>query len=49
MKCWGEDYLVMDWHPTQLGVKILLVPSCGGTWDKLQLDGLLGLSTDLTL
>ena len=26
---------------------ILVVTSCYGNWDKLQLDGLLGLGTDL--
>ena len=27
---------VMDWHPIQGGVEILLVASCYGNWDKLQ-------------
>ena len=25
----------MDWHPIQGGVKIVLVTSCYGNWDKL--------------
>ena len=41
------DNFVMDWHLIQGGVVILLVTSCYGNWDKLQLDGLLGLGTDL--
>ena len=40
------DNFVMDWHLIQGGVVILLVASCYGNWDKLQLDGPLGLSTD---
>ena len=30
--------LMMDWHPIQGGVKILLVASCYGNWDQLWLD-----------
>ena len=34
---------VMDWHPVQGGIKILLVTSCYRNRDKLRPDGLLGL------
>ena len=40
--------LVMDKHPIQGGVKILLVTSCYGNWDKLWPDGPLGSYADLT-
>ena len=39
---------VMDWHPIQGGVEVLLVASCYGNQDKLQPDGPLGSYTDLT-
>lgn len=31
--------VVMNWHPIQGGVVILLLTSCLGKWDKFQLDG----------
>jgi len=37
---------VMDWHPIQGGVEILLVASCYGNQEKLQPDGPLGSYTD---
>ena len=40
---------VMDWHPIQGGVEILLVTSCYGNRDKLWPDGPLGSYADLTL
>ena len=44
-------YLVMDWHPIQGEVVILLITLCLGNWDKLLmlLIGPLSSSTDLTL
>lgn len=38
--------VVMNWHPIQGGVVILLLTSCLGKWDKFQLDGPLNSSTD---
>lgn len=38
--------VVMNWHPIQGGVVILLLTSCLGKWDKVQLDGPLNSSTD---
>ena len=40
--------LAMDWHSIHWGVVILLVSSCFGNWDKLQLGGLLCSQTDFT-
>lgn len=40
--------LVLDLHPFLRGVLILLVTSCEGKRDKLQLDELPGLSKDFT-
>ena len=48
MKCQG-GYLAMDWYPIQGEVVMLLVAPCYGNWDKLQLGGPLGPSTDLTI
>ena len=31
--------MVMDWHPIQRGVVILLITSCYSNWDKLCLNG----------
>lgn len=39
---------VMDKHPIQGGVEILLLASCHGNWDKLRPDGIPGLNTDVT-
>ena len=40
---WGEGgNTVMDWHPIQEGVEILLVTSDYRNWDKLQPDELVG-------
>ena len=39
---------VMDWHPIQGGVEILLVTSCYRNQDKLRPDGPLGLYADFT-
>ena len=39
----------MDWYPIQGEVVMLLVAPCYGNWDKLQLGGPLGPSTDLTI
>ena len=39
----------MDWYPIQGGVVMFLVNPCYGNWDKLQLGGPLGPSTDLTI
>ena len=49
------DKFVMDWHsfpsplPPPWGIIILLVTLCYRNWDRLQLDGQLGLSTDVTM
>ena len=48
------DKFVMDWHsfplpPPPWGIVILLVTLCYRNWDGLQLDGQLGLSTDVTM
>ena len=40
---------VMDYHPIQGGVEILLVTSCYGNRDKLRPDGLLGSNARLYL
>ena len=40
---------VMDNHPIQGGVAILLVASCYGNWDKLRPDGPLGSYANLFL
>ena len=40
---------VMDQHPIQGGVEILLVASCYSNLDKLQPDGPLGSYADFTL
>ena len=34
--------IVMDWHPIQGGVEIILVALCYRNWDKLWPDGPLG-------
>jgi len=39
---------VMDWHPIQGGVEVLLVASRYGNQDKFRPDGPLGSYTDLT-
>ena len=39
---------VMDKHPIQGGVEILLVTPCHRNWDKLRPDGPLGSYADLT-
>ena len=39
----------MDWYPIQGEVMMLLVAPCYGNWNKLQLGGPLGPSTDLTI
>ena len=39
----------MDWYPIQGEVVMFLVNPCYGNWDKLQLGGPLGPSTDLTI
>ena len=44
-----RSYLAMDWYPIQGGVVMFLVNPCYGNWDKLQLGGPLGPSTDLTI
>ena len=40
---------VMDWHPIEKGVEILLVASCYGNQDKLRPDEPLGSDADFTL
>ena len=37
-----RDNPMMDWHPIQGGVKILLIASCYRNWDQLWLDRPLG-------
>ena len=44
----AKGNLAMDQHSIQWGVVILLVSSCFGNWDKLQLGGLLCSQTDFT-
>ena len=39
---------VLDWHPIEQGVEILLVTSCYRNWDKLCPDGPLGSYADFT-
>ena len=39
----------MDWLPIQGGVLIPLVTSLDRNWDKLELNGLLGSSTDCAI
>ena len=40
--------VIVDQHPIQRVVVMLLVASCKGNCDKLQLDGLFSLRTDFT-
>ena len=40
---------MMDWHPIQGGVEILLVASCYGNRDKLWPDGPLDSYADFTI
>ena len=48
MKCQGSNF-GMDWLPIQGGVLIPLVTSLDRNWDKLELNGLLGSSTDCAI
>lgn len=48
MKCQGSNF-GMDWLPIQGGVLIPLVASLDRNWDKLELNGLLGSSTDCAI
>ena len=46
-ECTAGGNSVMDYHPIQGGVEILLVASCYGNWSKLWPDGPLGSYADL--
>ena len=46
--CKKTIQVIVDQHPIQRVVVMLLVASCKGNCDKLQLDGPLSLKTDLT-
>ena len=46
--CKKTIQVIVDQHPIQGGVVMLLVASCKGNCDKLQLDGLFSLRTDFT-
>ena len=48
MKCQGSNFGI-DWLPIQGGVLIPLVASLDRAWDKLELNGLLGSSTDCAI
>ena len=48
MKCQGSN-LGIDWLPIQGGALIPLVASLDRNWDKLELNGLLGSSTDCAI
>ena len=46
--CKKTIQVIVDQHPIQRVVVMLLVASCKGNCDKLQLDGLFSLRTDFT-
>ena len=46
--CKKTIQVIVDQHPIQRVVVMLLVTSCKGNCDKLQLDGLFSLRTDFT-